>query len=143
MIGNPNTRKSAVLRSLSGCFNRSVRDIQLTRSTSPLRVYARAGALQMGGTTPAEAVAEVAAKRCDAALLCLWPSAHPHDATAYPEATAYLAHFEAAGWRLRAIAVLGQNTGGVRGANVRQFAMASAQPINVTAHAVRGYFGWV
>jgi len=143
VIGNPNTRKSSVLRSLSGCFNRGVRDIQPVQGTTPLRVYARAVALQMGGTTPAEAVAEVAAKRCDAALLALWPSAHPHDEAAYPDAATYLAHFAAAGWRLRAIAVLGQNSGGLRGANVRQFAQASTQPINVTAQAVRGYFGWV
>ena len=29
LIGNANTRKTAVVRSLSGCFNRSVREIQL------------------------------------------------------------------------------------------------------------------
>ena len=29
LIGNANTRKTSVTRSLTGCFNRSVRDIQL------------------------------------------------------------------------------------------------------------------
>jgi hypothetical protein len=142
VIGNPNTRKSSVVRSLTGCFNRSVRDIQPADGRAPLRLYARAGALQDTRTAVDVFVTEVARSRCDAVLCCLSPAAHPHHAADFPAATAYLAAFDAAGWRLRAVAVLGQNGGGVRGAEVRQFALASTQPINLTAQAVRAHFGW-
>ena len=53
-----------------------------------------------------------------------------------------LAAFKAAGWRIRAIAVLGQNGGGVRSPNLMQFAQAPIAPINQTARAVRAHFGW-
>jgi len=29
IVGNPHTRKASVVRSLTGCFNRSLRDIEL------------------------------------------------------------------------------------------------------------------
>lgn len=143
VVGNLNTRKSSLVRSLTGCFNRSVRDIQPLSDGTPLRLYARAAALQVSGTSPEEAIAEVAARRCEAALLALWASAHPHDEARLPDAATYLKAFEAAGWRLRAAAVLGQNSGGLRGPAVRQFAQAGTQPVNLTAHAVRAHFGWL
>lgn len=142
VIGNPNTRKSSVVRCLTGCFNRSVRDIQPADGRTPLRLYARAGALQDTRTAVDMFMAEVARSRCDAVLCCLSPSANPHYPLDFPAATAYLAAFGAAGWRLRAVAVLGQNGGGVRGAKVQQFALAPTQPINLTAQAVRAHFGW-
>jgi hypothetical protein len=142
LIGNPNTRKSSVIRSLSGCFNRSVRDIQLLQGKAPLRLYARASSVQQSRRTPEDFVAEVAASRCAAVLCGLLPSALPDDPQAYPQALTYIGHFGASGWRIRAIAVLGQNGGGVRGANVRQFPLAPTTPINVVARDVRAFFGW-
>jgi len=142
VIGNPHTRKSTVVRCLTGCFNRSVRDIQPADGRAPLRLYARAGALQDTRTAVDMFIGEVARSRCDAVLCCLSPSAHPHHPVDFPAAQAYLDAFSAAGWRLRAVAVLGQNGGGLRGPKVRQFALASTQPINVTAQGVRGHFGW-
>ena len=53
IIGNPNTRKASVVRSLTGCFNRSVRDIQPLGGRQPLRLYARVGALQDARTVVA------------------------------------------------------------------------------------------
>lgn len=105
VIGNPNTRKSSVLRCLTGCFNRSVRDIQLQSGSAPLRLYARVGSLQESRTTAAEFEAEVARKRCGAVVFCLWPSAHPLEPTACPDAQAYLDWFKAAGWQFEAVAV--------------------------------------
>ena len=55
VIGNANTRKASVLRSLTGCFNRSVREILPLDAAAPLRLYARVGSLQDTRTTPAEA----------------------------------------------------------------------------------------
>jgi hypothetical protein len=142
VIGNPNTRKSSVLRCLTGCFNRSVRDIQLLNQPAPLRMYARVGALQESRTTADEFEAEVARKRCTAAVFCLWPSAHPLEPGHYPDAQSYLSHFRAAGWSVDAIAVLGQNAGGVKHPRLRQFPQASTDPINATAQQVRTLFGW-
>ena len=142
IIGNPNTRKASVVRCLTGCFNRNVRDILPSGAKAPLRVYARVGALQETRTRPEDFIAEVAGKRCQAVLCCLSPSAQPHEPLLYPDALSYLAHWKAAGWRIRAIAVLGQNAGGVRSPQLRQFTQAGLAPINVTAQAVREHFGW-
>lgn len=142
VVGNSNTRRSSVIRSLSGCFNRSLRDILPAGGGPALRVYARAGALQDTKTAPADFVAEVARLRCDAVLCGLNASTYPGAPPELPDAQAYVAAFRAAGWRIRAIAVLGQNGGGLRGAAVRQFAQAPVAPINATAAEVRAHFGW-
>ena len=143
VIGNSHTRKSSLVRCLSGCFNRSVRDIQLINGRAPLRLYARVGAAQETRKTPEEFVAEILASRCAAVLCCLLPNALPNEPELYPDAKAYIAHFETAGLRVRALAVLGQNNGGLRGARLRQFAQATTLPINLTASEVRAFFGWV
>ena len=142
VIGNPNTRKSSVVRSLTGCFNRSIRDIRPTGGKGAFRLYARVGCLQDTKTTADGFFDEVARTRCTAVLCCLAPSANPVHTGLYPDAPTYLARFKAAGWKLRAIAVLGQNGGGVRSSVMRQFPLASTAPINVTAAAVRQHFGW-
>ncbi|WP_088282272.1 hypothetical protein [Ideonella sp. A 288] len=142
VIGNPNTRKSSLVRSLTGCFNRSLRDIQPVGGKAALRLYARVGCLQDTRTTPEAFLAEVQATRCTAALCCLAPNARSTEASPYPDAPAYLAEFKAAGWRVKAIAVLGQNGGSVRSPVLRQFPLATTTPINLTAHAVRAHFGW-
>lgn len=142
IIGNSRTRKASVVRSLTGCFNRSVRDIQPARGSAPLRLYARVGALQETRVSPADFLNEAAGKRCDGVLFCLWPTAHPLEPAAYPDAQAYIAHLQAAGWHFRSMAVLGQNGGDVRSPGLERFPNAPTLPINVTAHAVRTHFGW-
>ena len=138
IIGNSNTRKASLVRSLTGCFNRSVRDILIQGSKTPLRFYARIGALQDTRTSVEDFVAEVGRARCQAVLFCLSPSS-----TDRPDAQAYVAGLKAVGWRIKAVAVLGQNSGGVRAANLRQYPQAPTAPINVTAREVRAQFSWV
>ena len=142
VIGNPHTRKSSLVRCLTGCFNRSVRDIQPSGGKAAMRLYARVGALQDTKTGPEDFMAEVARMRCSAVLFCLAPSAHAGHPDTCPDAVAYIAALQAAGWHVRAIAVLGQNSGGVKSPSLRQFPLATTAPINVTAHAVRTHFGW-
>ena len=142
VIGNPNTRKASLVRSLTGCFNRSVRDILPLGGKPLLRLYARVGALQDGKCGPGDFIAEAARARCNAVLCCLAPGANPDHADRYPDAQAYLAAFKQAGWRVRAIAVLGQNGGGVRSPSLLTFPQAPVAPINHTARAVRAHFGW-
>jgi hypothetical protein len=142
VIGNRNTRKSSLIRSLSGCFNRSVRDIRTVGDELQFRVYARAGALQETRTTPAAFIDEVARTRCEAVLFCLLPAQSPLEPDRFPDAQAYLAQFAAAGWSSPTLAVLGQNASGIRSPKMRQFIQAPTDPINVTAQQVRAHFGW-
>jgi predicted GNAT family acetyltransferase len=143
IIGNSNTRKASVIRSLTGCFNRSVRDILIQGARSPLRCYARAGALQDTSTTVDAFIAEVARSRCKAVICCLVPSAMHKNGFDQSDAQTYVEGFRAAGWRIKAVAVLGQDSGGVRATNLRQYPQAPSAPINVTAREVRAQFGWI
>lgn len=142
LIGNANTRKTSVIRSLTGCFNRSVRDIQL-QSGRPLRFYARVGALQNTRTTPDEFLQEVGRSRCEAVIFSLLPSAVATDLMNYPDAQTYVATLREHGWRFKAVAVLGQDGGGVRTPNLRQYVQAPTAPVNLTARDIRAQFGWV
>lgn len=143
IVGNPNTRKSSLVRALTGCFNRSLRDIQPVDGRRALRLYARVGSLQDTRTGPDDFVAEVGRQRCDAVLCCLLPAPHPHAPDDWPAAADYVDRFERAGWRIAAIAVLGQDRGGLRSPRLQQFPQAGTAPINATAAAVRAHFGWV
>jgi hypothetical protein len=143
VIGNARTRKSTLVRCLSGCFNRSVRDIQPATGRAAFRLYARAGSLQETRTRPLDFAEEAERQRCEAVLCCLSPAAHPLHREDFPDAAAYLRLFEARGWRVRAIAVLGQNAGGVRSPQLMQYPNAMSLPINLTAQGVRQQFGWL
>ena len=143
LIGNANTRKTSVVRSLTGCFNRSVRDIQLQGSDRSVRFYARVGALQTTRTTLDEFLAEVARSRCEAAVFCLAPHAHKTDLQEYPDAQTYVAGLRERGWTIKGVAVMGQDGGGVQATNQRQYTQAPAAPLNATARDVRAQFGWV
>ena len=102
-IRNPNTRKASVVRSLTGCFNRSVRDIQPLGGKPLLRLYARVGSLQDTRCAPEDFIAEAARMRCNAVLCCLAPGANPDHRERFPDAQSYLAAFKAAGWRICSI----------------------------------------
>jgi hypothetical protein len=132
-----------VVRSLTGCFNRSVRDIQLQGSPRPQRFYARVGTLQITRTSIDEFFQEVSRSRCEAVVFCLSPTALKTDMETFPDAQAYVAALRERGWRVKGVAVLGQDGGGVRAPNLRQYILAPTQPINVTARDVRAQFGWL
>lgn len=143
LVGNANTRKTSLVRSLTGCFNRSVRDIQLQTGKRPLRFYARVGALQTTRTTVGDFMAEVARARCEAVIFCLAPGANKTDLEEYPDAQSYVATLRQQGWRIKGVAVLGQDGGGVRAPNLRQYIQAPTAPVNVTARDIRAQFGWL
>jgi hypothetical protein len=143
LIGNANTRKTSIVRSLTGCFNRSVRDIQMQTGKRPLRFYARVGALQSTRTTVGDFLAEVARARCEAVIFCLAPGAHKTDLEEYPDAQAYVAALREQGWHVKGVAVLGQDGGGVRAPNLRQHTQAPTAPVNLTARDIRAQFGWL
>jgi hypothetical protein len=141
LIGGAHTRKSTLLRCLTGCFNRSVRDIELLNGRS-VRLYARVAALQALRTEPAEFIAEVAATRCSDVALVLWPEAHPHDARRCPDALGYIAAFQAAGWKIAKVAVVGAHPLALKLPGLARFPSVLHQPINASAQLIRAHFGW-
>lgn len=142
VVGNAHTRRASVIRCLTGCFNRSVRDIVRRRDDRAMKLYARVGALQETRTSPGAFVAEVQAVPCEAVLCCLAGSAPAGAAADYPDAAGYVEWFRQAGWRVRAIAVLGQNAGNLKSPALRHFPHAGTSPINLTAGDVRAFFDW-
>jgi hypothetical protein len=141
LIGGNHTRKSTLLRCLTGCFNRSVRDIELLRGGS-VKLYARVAALQASRTEPGEFIAEVAATRCSDVALVLWPEANPLDAKRYPDAAGYIAAFQAAGWKIAKVAVVGAHPLALKLPGVARFSNVLHQPINTSAQLIRSHFGW-
>jgi hypothetical protein len=145
LIGSPRTRKSTLLRCLTGCYSRNVRDIASADGT-PLRLYARVSALQDTRTSPADFIAEVQRSRCAHTAFILAPHASPLDAQRLPDAQAYLDAFEAAGWHIEKLAVLGADPIQPR---VRQRDQVLRvpdvlhQPVNASAQRLRRHFGWV
>lgn len=140
IIGGPNTRKSSVTRSLTGCFNRNVRNILLLNGTQ-IQIYARVSSLQESETTANDFIAEVNQQQCQSVIFCLWTTPNPSNPTAYPDATAYLSSFNAAGWNIIRVAVFGNAPTSYP--NQALFPNSQTDPINLTAQAVRLHFGWL
>jgi hypothetical protein len=141
LIGDSNTRKSSLLRALTGCFNRSLRDIEL-RNGKVLRLYARAAALQESRTNATDFIAEVARSRCSAVAFALLPEANPTDPLNLPDAHAYLRVFASAGWQFERTALLGAHPIKPALAGTARFPSVMSQPINHSAQSVREHFGW-
>ncbi|NDY91340.1 hypothetical protein [Ideonella livida] len=146
LIGNPHTRKSSLLRCLTGCFNRNVRDIALAQGGA-VRVYARVAALQESRTEVADFMTEVVRSRCEHTVFALWPEAHPGDPERWPGATAYLQHLADAGWRLQRVAVLGAHPWtppkALAGRELLRLPEVLSQPVNLSAQRIRQHFGWL
>ena len=141
LIGNNHTRKSSLLRALTGCFNRNVRDIELVNGKS-IRLYARCTALQESRTEAADFVLEAGRHRCQAVALCLLPEANPLDPQRWPDANRYIQSFQQAGWTVRKTAVLGAHPVKPAAGAVVHLPSVLHQPINSTAATLRSHFGW-
>ncbi|MGA0569341.1 hypothetical protein ACO2Q9_01335 [Variovorax sp. VNK109] len=142
ILGDANTRKSSVLRSLTGCFNRSVRQVQLS-SGSVLDIYARVSSLQESETEPQKFINEVAGTGQSSVIFCLWPHANSKNPLKYPDAHAYISAFTKAGWQFRASAVLGASPIRPATPRVAYFPTIVDQPINIGAQSVRQHFQWL
>ena len=141
IVGRPNTRKSTIMRSLTGIHNRGRRDIALLDGMR-IEVYARVSSLQESRTTPSEFVREVSQQRCDAVAFCLWPDANFQSPNDFPDAHSYLRMFRDAGWNIVRVAVLGQAVSEPSYPNVEFFPTSQSAPVNQTAQGVRRHFGW-
>jgi ATPase subunit of ABC transporter with duplicated ATPase domains len=141
LIGNPHTRKSTLMRCLTGCYSRSVRDIATQRGDT-LRLYARVTALQESRTEVADFINEVQRSRCKQVLFSLWPEANTLDPQRWPEAASYLQSLQQAGWAFRKVAVLGAYPLKVDLGDVAHFPNVLNQPINASAQLIRQHFAW-
>jgi hypothetical protein len=144
LIGSPRTRKSTLLRCLTGCYSRNLRDIELAHGPA-VRLYARVSALQDSRTSPDEFLAEVGRQRCTHVAFILSPQSSPLDPQRLPDAQAYLDHLERAGWQVERIAILGADPIRPRVARrdaVARFPNVLHQPVNTSAAQVRQHFGW-
>jgi hypothetical protein len=142
VIGEAQTRKSTLVRCLTGCASRGVRQI-LTRDGDELVLYARVLALQESGTSAQDFIAEARASGCKQTLFCLWPGQKQSRGKSYPSADTHIREFRQAGWQIHRIAVLGEPAISLPWRQMAQFADVNAVPINLTAARVRDYFGWV
>jgi hypothetical protein len=141
IVGDANTRKSSVLRSLTGCFNRSIRDIILLNETA-IKIYARVSSLQDSKTEPRDFITEVQKTGQKNVIFCLWPHANPNDSVLYPDASEYIATFVKVDWRFQASAVLGSSTFRPATQRSAHFTESLIKPINLTAQAVCQHFWW-
>lgn len=141
IIGGPNTRKSSVTRSLTGCFNRSVRNILLNNGAQ-IQIYARVSSLQESKTTAQDFISEVHQSGCQFVVFCLWSQPNPADPVQYPDASSYLAAFISAGWNIVKTAVLGQGQASSPYPQQSFSPNSQTDPINLTSQAVRSHFGW-
>ncbi len=138
IIGTKNARKSSTVRSLTGCFKSSEREVALLNGIQIL-VYARVLSLQESNTSAAKFINEMKSKGSAAVIFCLWPDKIP----ALPDARSYLEEFQRSGWAIRGVAILGQPL--IRNlARFNPIAIPNSKtdPSNVTARQVRKHFGW-
>jgi len=142
IVGDANTRKSSIVRSLTGCFNRNIRQITVVAG-GVLDIYARVSSLQESETEPQDFINEVTATGQSSVIFCLWAQANPRDPVKYPSAHAYIAAFAQAGWQFQASAVLGSSSFQPATPRPAHFPQVVTQPINVGAQAVRRHFGWL
>lgn len=146
IIGSSNTRKSSTCRALTGCFNRSIRDIRDTHQND-LDVYVRVSSLQESETTPKEFHKEVMAKKQNHVLFCLWPTENPKNPQKYPNAAEYVKFLTSKGWVIAKVAILGSTASttikAVSPKIIQTFINAPSDPINITAESVRKHFNWI
>ena len=143
LVGSEATRKSTLIRCLTGCYNRNIRDILLENGSS-IRVYAVTNTLQAMHVTDEDLVKEAERTHCRAVILAMWPQAHPANPIKYPDALTYLNDFLIDGWRIKKVVVLGD----INAAIYKQFDVChlpnvTKDPVNQSAQKIRQFFQWV
>lgn len=142
IIGAPATRKSTLIRCLTGCYNRNIRDILLTNGEH-IQVFAVTNSLQATHVTSEEFMKESGRTNCRAVLFGLWPKAHPVNPIKYPDALTYLNDLMIDGWKVKKVVVLDDTDDQVYSQfDVMRVAKATRMPVNESAKLVREFFNW-
>ncbi len=146
IIGNPNTRKSTLIRCLTGAYNRNKRNIMLN-SGEEIIVYARTTSLQSIHTTCDDFIKEVqqtSLTKQDAVLFSLWPKAHPANNVMYPDALTYLDMLNMEDFSIKKIVVLhSEYSATFKQYNTLILSDVTCQPINKSASKIRSFFNWL
>ena len=148
IVGDANTRKSSLLRCLTGVVGgRSANQLMdvLLSSGSIVQVFCTTSALQesLDPKQPQRFIADVLAMKpvpTDVAI-----TLRLKNRASYPAATAYFAAFASAGWSVSSVALLGSasSTPVPVGARAVSIPASMTQPTNESAASVRKVWGWV
>lgn len=150
VIGDANTRKSSLVRCLSGVVGgRSANqhmEVQLTTGTV-ITVFCATSALQenLHPRTPSDFIREV--NSMVPVPTDVLVTLRVNSRANYPSAAQYVAAFLNAGWVVASVALLGGSAQGLArlapAARVSAVPNSAAQPTNLTASIVRTSWGWL
>ena len=141
IIGEAQTRKSTMVRCLTGCASRGVRTLQ-SQTGQTFSLYARVLSLQESATTADGFMEEVRGSGCKHVLFCLWPGQKQTRGQPYPYADDYIRRFRQAGWQFVRIAYLGEPKISLPWRNLEVFSEPDSTPVNVLARQISDSFGW-
>ena len=149
IIGDSNTRKSSLLRCLTGIGSgNATRFMDVTETTgNVITVYCMLSALQENykPLLPAEFVKYIKALRPVPTDIAITLRVSP--TRSYPAFSAYLQTFSQAGWGVVNVALLGPSACAQQAAiacpNICAVTNSPLQPSNQTANQVRNAWGWV
>jgi len=138
-MGDTKTRKSAVIRALTGAHKRGVYDV--ATSLGVLNVYVQISSLQEDNITPAKFVREHL--KDENVLIPLWIKGRGK----FPDGDVYLARFLQAGWYISGLVILGVKNVKIKipngVPNPVYFPNSKVEPANKTANSIRKLWGWL
>ena len=150
IIGDSNTRKSSLLRCLTGVGNGNAKkklDVAISNGTV-ISVHCTLSALQENykPLTPVEFIHAINAQRPTPTDIAFTLRVNARGI--YPNANTYLqAYQQVAGWRIVNIALLGTSARGLQGlpptANIVRVPSSKTRPTNESAQSVRQAWGWI
>jgi hypothetical protein len=106
VMGNPNTRKSSLIRALTGADRGREWDISTNRGV--ITAHVEVSALQESETQPHEFVDKLITTDIQNVLVPLWiREKRKRSGPDYPNGQAYIQHFVDVGWSINTVVVLG------------------------------------
>jgi hypothetical protein len=141
VLGDPDTRKSATIRALTGAYRR--RGWEVATQAGNLDIFVQISSLQESRIAPQNFVTQN--ENWTNILVCLWVSS----GNGQPDGLQYIRTFINNGWTISQIVVLGA------GANNLPYRLptglpnplfipnSGATPANQIAHQIRGQWGWL
>ena len=137
IIGNKNTRKSSVIRCLTGCYNRGTVEIKL-KNDKIIDMYVLISSLQESKISLEDYIKMANEQDCKNVLFGLREKSMHN----LPDGIDYIDGLEKAGWNIKKIATLA-NTNSTIYPNAEQFENSAKEPANATSNLVRKYFEWI
>jgi hypothetical protein len=145
ILGNANTRKSSLVRSLTGVGRRKV--VQLQTPGGTIDIFVQISSLQEAEILPATFITEVQNSAHQHVLVPLSVSGLFRNGTAYPDGRAYIGRFINAGWNISQIVLLGiaalPHLLPAGSPKLHTFASSTTTPVNRIAFQVRAWWNWV